>query len=169
MLLPAQKPRSCAFPDFDLRSRNVSVPHGTFVATRLGMQSASVYDLERQTDRTVLIVEDENVSRLALKRLLDRCGYHAQACGSAEEALNKLDDTDVPDVALVDVDLPGMSGLDLAAQIERTSPQTLTVLITAASGERINSFCRAHPVAYLQKPVNFDHLLSIINDVGVRH
>jgi response regulator NasT len=130
------------------------------------MSSTSVYDLGQQTDRTVLIVEDENVSRHALQRLLSGCGFHAQAFGSAEEALDDLRDRDheSPQVALVDVDLPGMSGLDLAARLEKSSPRTLTILITAASGERIDNFCRAHPVAYLQKPVDFEHLLSMLQD-----
>lgn len=135
------------------------------------MQFASEYDLGRQNEPTVLIVEDENVSRLALKKLLDRCGYHAEACESAEEALSKLDhrDHETPQVALVDVDLPGMSGLDLAARLEQASPDTFTILITAATGERIHSFCRAHPVAYLQKPVDFDRLLSMMTDAHYQY
>ena len=133
------------------------------------MQSASVYGLERQNDATILIVEDEHISRLALKRLLNRCGFQAEACGSAEEALRRLTDRDNPQIALVDVDLPGMSGLDLAARLEESSPDTFTILITAASGERIHSFCRAHPVMYMQKPVDFDHLLNVIQEAPVRH
>ena len=133
------------------------------------MHSTSVYDLGQQNDRTVLIVEDENVSRTALKRLLARCGYQAEAYGSAEEALGQLDrEAETPQVALVDVDLPGMSGLDLAKFLEQSSPHTFTILITAASGDRIDSFCQAHPVAYLQKPIDFDELLAIMSDAEYR-
>ena len=135
------------------------------------MRSSSVYDLAQHTDRTVLIVEDENVSRTALKRLLDRSGYHAEACVSAEEALCKLHNhqRDNPQVALVDVDLPGMSGLDLVRRLQQASPDTFTILITAAAGERIASFCRAHPVAYLQKPIDFDLLLSMMSEARAWH
>lgn len=130
------------------------------------MCSASACDLERQAERSILIVEDEKVSRLALKRLLDRCGFHAQTCESAEEALIKLADNEqeAPRVALVDVDLPGMSGLDLAERLERCSPDTFTILITAAGGDRISQFRRTHPVAYLQKPLNVGHLLSLLDE-----
>ena len=134
------------------------------------MHGASEYDLGQQGDRMVLIVEDENVARTALKRLLDRSGFHAEACVSAEEALGKLQrQSETPQVALVDVDLPGMSGLDLVRRLAQASPDTFTILITAASGERIDSFCRAHPVGYLQKPIDFDELLAMMSNAQYRH
>lgn len=116
-------------------------------------------------DGQVLIVEDERVSRKALSLLLRACGYKTVAAGSAEEALSLLDMDDQPNFALVDVDLPGMSGLELAEHLEETRPGTFTVLITAAEGERIVNFLRDHPVAYLRKPVDFDHLLELLSDV----
>lgn len=115
----------------------------------------------------MLIVEDERVSRKALALLLRACGYRTVAAGSAEEALCLLasDDDDAPDIALVDVDLPGMSGLELAERLEIALPRTFTVLITAAEGERIQNFVRNHPVAYLRKPLDFDHLLGLLSDM----
>jgi CheY-like chemotaxis protein len=115
-------------------------------------------------DGHVLIVEDERVSRRALTLLLTACGYRAVAAGSAEEALSMLASDGAPDFALVDVDLPGMSGLELAEQIEEQSPRVFTVLITAAEGERITSFMRDHAVAYLRKPLDFDDLLGLLNE-----
>lgn len=113
----------------------------------------------------MLIVEDERVSRKALALLLTSCGYHTVAAGSAEEALQFLDSDNAPNFALVDVDLPGMSGLELAAELEANSPSVFTVLITAAEGERIESFRRDHAVAYLRKPLDFDHLLDLLHEV----
>src|SRR3954471_10758494 len=67
----------------------------------------------------ILIVEDDRISRKALALLLSRSGYGVEAVGSAEDALHLADDLTgegrMPRVALVDVDLPGMSGLDLIA------------------------------------------------------
>ena len=116
-------------------------------------------------DGHVLIVEDERVSRKALALLLRACGYKTVAAESAEEALRLLALDDRPDFALVDVDLPGMSGLELAERLEETRPGTFTVLITAAEGERIESFRRDHAVAYLRKPLDFEHLLGLLSEV----
>jgi two-component system, response regulator PdtaR len=117
-------------------------------------------------DGHVLIVEDERVSRRALALLLSACGYHTMAVGSAEEAIRLMRSDDPPDIALVDVDLPGMSGLELAERLEDVTPTIFTVLITAAEGDRIRSFMREHPVvAYLRKPLDFDRLLWLLSEL----
>jgi CheY-like chemotaxis protein len=116
-------------------------------------------------DGHVLIVEDERVARKALSLLLGACGYHTTSAGSAEEALRLMKTDDVPHIALVDVDLPGMSGLELAERLEAARPDVFTVLITAAEGDRIDNFLRDHPVAYLRKPLDFDDLLGLLSGV----
>jgi len=121
-------------------------------------------DQSRESARpTVLIVEDEQIARRALSYLLHRCGFLPTACASAEEALSKLDGGAKPRAALVDVDLPGMSGLDFIARMEKRNPGIMTVLITAAEGERIDRFRKAHDeVHYMRKPVNFSRLLGLL-------
>lgn len=109
----------------------------------------------------VLVVEDERVSRRAMTSLLISSGYHPAAYESAEQALEDVDGSPPP-VALVDVDLPGMSGLDLIERLEKLRPDLRTVLITAADGERIERFRRQHDVVYLRKPVDFPLLLEIL-------
>ena len=113
----------------------------------------------------VLIVEDERVSRKALALLLGACGYKTIAAGSGEEALRMLGAAKSPHVALLDVDLPGMSGLELAERLEASTPGVFTVLITAAEGDRIDNFMRDHSVAYLRKPLDFKDLLVLLNNV----
>jgi len=126
------------------------------------MQVYGVASSERE-DGHVLIVEDERVSRRALGLLLTACGFHTSSAGSAEEALRLLSDqSSPPDFALVDVDLPGMTGLELAERLEQTRPGVFTILITAAEGDRIRNFLRDHPVAYMRKPIDFDHLLYVL-------
>jgi DNA-binding response OmpR family regulator len=74
-----------------------------------------------------------------------------------------LDEGAKPLAALVDVDLPGMSGLEFIAQMEKCSPGVTTVLITAAEGDRIDRFRKAHDeVHYMRKPVNFSRLLGLL-------
>src|SRR5437016_9380382 len=81
---------------------------------------------------SILLVEDEAVSRRALAALLHTSGYSVFAVGSAADALELLEQGNVqPRFALVDLDLPGMNGLDLIRRLERLSPHILAMLITA--------------------------------------
>jgi len=112
----------------------------------------------------VLIVEDEGVSRNALRKLLAASGYQAAAYECAEDALREMAGRDMPPVALIDADLPGMSGLDLARRLEELRPDMVKVLITAASGERIERFRRDHEVHYIRKPLDFPRLLRLLGD-----
>jgi len=116
----------------------------------------------RRDGPTVLIVEDERVSRRALASLLDACGYQPQPCETAEEALGKVDRGNGADFALVDVDLPGMSGFDLVSHLERVRPGITTILMTAVEGERVERFRRDHHVFYLRKPLDFPRLLRLL-------
>ena len=110
---------------------------------------------------TVLIVEDETISRKALTWLLAANGYRPMAFETAEEALHA--GIDGARVALLDVDLPGMSGLELADRLERMDPRLRVVLLTAVEGDRIKEFRRDHSVGYVRKPVNFPALLTMLS------
>ncbi|MEA2711926.1 MAG: hypothetical protein QOF78_4527 [Phycisphaerales bacterium] len=116
------------------------------------------------TEVTVLIVEDERVSRNALRKLLAASGYHSHAYECAEDALRDLGDGEMPPVALIDVDLPGMSGLDLATKLEELRPDMVKVLITAAGGDRIENFRKHHEVHYIRKPLDFSRLLRLLGN-----
>lgn len=116
---------------------------------------------------TVLIVEDERVSRNALRKLLAASGYPSRAYECAEDALRDMADREVPPVALIDVDLPGMSGLDLATRLEEIRPDMVKVLITAAGGDRIANFRKNHEVHYIRKPLDFSRLLRLLGNSTV--
>ena len=122
-----------------------------------------------QTGSVVLVVEDERVSRRALSALLSASGYDVEAAESAEEALRILRKQPMPGIALVDLDLPGMSGLDLIAQLEQMDPDVFPVLITAASGEKLATQLHELGIAYMRKPVDFDHLLSLLSERQLLH
>ena len=115
----------------------------------------------------VLIVEDERVARRALAALLSASGYATEAAGSAEEALSLLENHPAPRVALVDLNLPGMSGLEFIRQLGRLNPATVAVLMTAAGDETLAAALHEHehqrPVACLRKPLDFRRLLTVIS------
>lgn len=110
----------------------------------------------------ILIVEDDAVARGAMRSLLAAYGYENVAVESAEEALAVLASGQVPDAAVVDWDLPGMSGLELIEHLGRASPQTSAVLVTGAARERVEDAARRYGVSYMRKPLNFRNLLSLL-------
>lgn len=117
---------------------------------------------------TVLIVEDEHVSRRALASLLDRSGFHPHAHESAEDALRDVEHGCDADFALVDIDLPGMNGLDLISRLEQQKPGLVAVVISAAAGEPVDRFRREHRVHYFQKPLDFPRLLALLESGSAR-
>jgi len=77
----------------------------------------------------VLIVDDEVRILTALRRSLRREGWEILTAESPAEALRMIDDAPV-DVVLSDYKMPGMSGLEMLAEIGRRSPRTVKLLIT---------------------------------------
>ena len=71
---------------------------------------------------------------------------------------------DIPPLALVDLDLPGMNGLDFITQLEKLDPSIHSILVTATDQETLAARLSEHPVEYLRKPVNFDQLLDMMAD-----
>ena len=118
-----------------------------------------------QATPEVFIVEDEEIARRALTSLLTSYGYKAEAYESAEEALAHLAEHASPPVMLIDVDLPGMSGLQLVEKLRSIDPAFRAVLITAAESERIARFQRKHDVDYLRKPLDIHRLVDLLESM----
>ena len=106
--------------------------------------------------RRVLIVDDEHVIQMLLSSFLGEKGYLPVTASSAEEGLALLDHTAV-DIALVDIRLGGMNGIQMLSEIKRKSPETEVVIITShASLETAIEAIRNGAYDYLIKP--FDDL-----------
>ena len=120
------------------------------------------YPQDQGRDVRVLIIEDEKVSRKALAKLLANQGYTAEAVETAEEAVAILTIGQRPEVALVDLDLPGMSGSELVSYLIQKAPPIQTVLVTAASEERVSNLTDGTGVGYLRKPIDFNDLLRTL-------
>lgn len=118
---------------------------------------------KQASSNSVLIVEDEGVSRRALAMLLASCGYRTSSAASGEEALRMVKGRNAPSIAVVDLDLPGMNGLDLIARLKALNPRLYPVLITGADSERLESMLRNRPVPFLRKPVDFERLLTLLD------
>jgi CheY-like chemotaxis protein len=110
----------------------------------------------------ILVVEDDAVTRRAMTQLLALNGYQVTAVGSAEEALRLAAEGEVPDMALVDVDLPGMTGIELVENLVGRNPSLRSVYITASERERLPLGSVRHPTEHLRKPFNMNALLNVM-------
>jgi DNA-binding NtrC family response regulator len=109
---------------------------------------------------SVLIVDDEPLIRATLAEYLIQEGCVAVAVASAEEALRKAAEQRF-DVALCDVQLPGLDGLALLERLQKLSPETAVLLITAyATVESAVAAFQRGASDYLMKPILLDEVLA---------
>jgi DNA-binding NarL/FixJ family response regulator len=115
----------------------------------------------------VALVEDTRGIRESWARLIDGSqGFQCVcACGSGEEALKKLP-LAAPDVILMDINLPGMSGIECTARIKQTLPQVQILIVTVhADNERVFNALQSGASGYLLKRTTPAELMEAINDV----
>ena len=118
---------------------------------------------------SVLIVEDEVGLASAIEAFLTRQGLPARAFPSGEAALAALGEV-APDIALVDLQLPGMDGLAVLQAIKRERPETLIALMTAYSSiAGAVAAMKGGAVDYLTKPVDLDELLVVLQRAWQSH
>src|SRR3954453_23919922 len=111
----------------------------------------------------ILIVDDEEVIAATLEEFLLGEGYEVAAAHDAESALALVERLE-PDLALCDVQLPGLDGLGLLDRLLEVRPETLVLMITAyATVENAVAAFRRGAQDYLMKPLMFDELLAKID------
>jgi DNA-binding NtrC family response regulator len=108
----------------------------------------------------ILVVDDERLIRDSLAEFLEQEKFHVRACGSAEEALEWVERQRF-DIALCDVQLPGLDGIALLDRILKVSPETFVLLITAYGTVQnaVHAFQRGAQ-DYLMKPILLEEVLG---------
>jgi DNA-binding NarL/FixJ family response regulator len=116
----------------------------------------------------VLLVDDHEVVRLGLKALLER---HPQfevigEAGTAREAIEMVSNTH-PDVVVMDIRLPGASGIEACEEITHRFPETKVIMLTSyAEDEMLFSAIRAGASGYMLKQIDSEDLVRAIEAVG---
>jgi DNA-binding NarL/FixJ family response regulator len=117
--------------------------------------------------RRVAIVEDDSGLRHQLEKILKHAD-HATCVGSycsAEEALEKINAAQ-PDVVLMDINLPGMSGIECVARLRKDLPDAHVMMLTIyEDSDRIFKALQAGADGYLVKSSPTETLLEAIDDV----
>jgi DNA-binding NarL/FixJ family response regulator len=116
----------------------------------------------------ILIVDDHEVVRLGLKSLLDQHPYFevVAEAGNAKEAIEKVDKYS-PDVVLMDIRLPGASGIEACEEITTKYPETRVIMLTSyAEDEMLFSAIRSGASGYVLKQIGAEDLIKAIEAVG---
>lgn len=114
--------------------------------------------------KDILLVDDHEVVRLGLKSLLehnDQFQVIAEA-GSAKDAIEKVEEFQ-PDVVLMDIRLPGTSGIDACQEITARWPDVRVIILTSyAEDEMLFSAIRAGASGYVLKQIGAEGLIAAI-------
>jgi two-component system response regulator AtoC len=118
--------------------------------------------------RRVLVVDDEENLRLVLRTFLRKHGYEVEVAETAEAALGLLDAFG-PDFVLADVRMPGMSGIELCAELRaRSSMATVVVMSAFGSVELALEAMKAGAYDYISKPFQQDEVLLVLKKAEER-
>lgn len=114
--------------------------------------------------KQVLIVDDEETLTWSLAKSLshDRDAYEITTANDGETALSLLKDEPF-DLVVLDIRLPGISGLDVLVKIKETRPSTKVIIMTAYGSSEIKAKAKARgSLYYIEKPFEIDQMRDLI-------
>jgi DNA-binding response OmpR family regulator len=120
--------------------------------------------------RKVLIADDEPNIVTALEFLLKRAGYEVRSAATGDEALALLDSF-APDLALIDIMMPGRSGYDVCQRIrERPEWRHIKVVMVSAKGREaeVSKGLSLGADLYITKPFSTQELINAVNRLLAR-
>jgi len=117
---------------------------------------------------SVLIVDDEPIVRESIRDWLKDAGYQVATAESGEEALEMIEKQDFS-VLVVDIRLPGKTGITVLKEVKALKPQIKSIVITAyPSVEIADEAKKLGAVDYLVKPIAPDELEKLIRETLVK-
>ena len=112
--------------------------------------------------KNVLVIDDDEKICWAFQQFLEDAGHAASVASNAEEGLRRIA-SDTPDIVFLDVNLPGMSGLDALAEIRTHHPSVIVVIITAYDDvETTIEAMRLQAFDFVPKPIDLNVVKSVL-------
>ena len=119
---------------------------------------------EPMHETTVLVIDDEESIREGCRHLLEYQGYRVVTARNGEQGLRLVERTR-PDVALLDLRMPGMNGMEVLRRIREVAPDVLVIIITGyATLESAAEAMQLGACDYLCKPIDEWQLLAAVED-----
>jgi two-component system, response regulator PdtaR len=117
----------------------------------------------------ILVAEDETIIRLDLRDLLERSGF--EVCGEARDGVEavELARSERPDLAIMDVKMPRLDGIEAARRILDERPIPIVMLTAYGQDELVSRAVEAGVFGYLVKPFRESDLLPAIRTATARH
>jgi DNA-binding NtrC family response regulator len=110
----------------------------------------------------ILVVDDEQLIRWSTEQNLKKQGYDVMTAENGEVAL-KLVSGEQPDLILLDIQMPGISGLEVLEKVKEIDEDIVVIMVTAQGGlETAVSAMRLGAYDYINKPFNFDEMSIVI-------
>jgi DNA-binding NtrC family response regulator len=110
----------------------------------------------------ILVVDDEHLIRWSLEQALTKQGYDVTTAASGEEALRCVQE-EAPELILLDIQLPGLDGLEVLQRTKEIDEDILVIMVTALGVlETAVKAMRMGAYDYINKPFNLDELSIII-------
>jgi len=116
----------------------------------------------------ILIADDESIRMMSLRKQLVTLGHRVIAEASNGEEAAALAATTQPDLAILDIKMPVMDGIEAAQQITRSRPIPIILLTAYNEAELVERAAQANISAYLMKPVAEEDLLPAITLALIR-
>jgi len=122
-----------------------------------------------QKNKSILIVDDDVSILRVFERILQRKGYRVETAETSKAAMEKVKSQPF-DLALIDVILPDMNGLDLMPKLEAIQPKMAKIIITGQPSDEWAARARNNGAyAFLTKPVAPKTLIRIIEEKLKKH
>lgn len=117
-----------------------------------------------------LIVEDSATERAVITDYLQQIGINVSIAASGEEALKKIE-ADIPDLIVLDVVLPGLSGFEICRQLKGTEPTNkIPIIICSTKNTDIDKFWgkKQGADAYISKPIDRQELIGKVKELTAK-
>ena len=113
----------------------------------------------------ILIVEDNASFRELIREVFGYLGYRVSEASNGLEGLALMDCTPI-NLAIVDLEMPQMNGLEFTKRVKEKNPQFPVIMMTAyADLHSPAEIANAHVDAFLQKPMGVDTLINIMEQL----
>lgn len=118
--------------------------------------------------KKALVVDDESIIRLSLKRFLEDEGLYALTASTGIDALKKIEENQ-PDIVILDIQLPDTNGLSLLQTIKEMNPSITVIMITGhADVKGAVEAMKIGALDYLEKPIDFENLKNTLSRLSLK-